>query len=264
MRNPRRHGHLADASHGQPSHRAATSLALVPLAMYALPWLAQRGLRAILGDEAGQRFVYDQLLPELGPIEIPTMLLLLAAGVWALRLGATRVPDLGRPAATMLVAFGAGLLLVAGEEASWGQWLFGFTPPDEVARINHQGELNLHNIALQGKTELMRALFGLAGLAAVFAAPRMGAFSGLRAPVAFAPWFAAMTVFPLWELATDYVTLVPLIDGFASSKLFSEWQELMISASALAYVALLALRFPRTRRPGPDGSRMASRVAGQR
>lgn len=219
-------------------------LAILPVAMYALPWLGQRAIRAVLGDDAGLRFVSEHLLPELGPIEIPTMVLLLVAGVRALRLAATRGDALGRPAAAALLAFGAGLLLVAGEEASWGQWLLGFAPPDEIARINHQGELNVHNIVLQGKTELMRAAFGLWGLAAVFVAPRMPGLACLQAPRAFAPWFAAMTALPLWELATDYITLVPMIDGFANAKLFSEWQELMISASAVAYVALLARRLP--------------------
>ena len=35
----------------------------------------------------------------------------------------------------------------AGEELSWGQHMFGFEPPDIVAKHNVQGELNLHNLA---------------------------------------------------------------------------------------------------------------------
>ncbi len=39
------------------------------------------------------------------------------------------------------------LFLVAfGEEVSWGQRIFGWTTPVEFARINQQGETNLHNL----------------------------------------------------------------------------------------------------------------------
>lgn len=33
-----------------------------------------------------------------------------------------------------------------GEEISWGQMIFGFSPPDSIAAINEQKELNLHNL----------------------------------------------------------------------------------------------------------------------
>ncbi|MFN8476230.1 MAG: hypothetical protein U0074_00170 [Kouleothrix sp.] len=35
--------------------------------------------------------------------------------------------------------------LIAGEEISWGQRLFGWQPSD-LAAINHQGETTVHNI----------------------------------------------------------------------------------------------------------------------
>jgi hypothetical protein len=37
-------------------------------------------------------------------------------------------------------------LFGAGEEISWGQRIFGFDPPDYVARHNVQNEFNLHNM----------------------------------------------------------------------------------------------------------------------
>ena len=213
-----------------------------PVLAYAAPYLLQRTARTALGRDDGDAFISRWIIPEIGPIEIPTFMLLVWAAVWAIRIAVTRREQLGRLAYPCLALFGAGLLLVAGEEASWGQWYFGFEPPPKIAEINHQGELNLHNIVLQGKTEIMRAMFGLFGLGVVFVAPRIPALASVCAPRILAPWFALMTILPLWELATDYVTLIPRIDGFISSKLYSESQELIIAASAVVYVALVARR----------------------
>jgi len=41
-------------------------------------------------------------------------------------------------------------LYFAGEEISWGQHLSGWATPDFLARINHQGETNLHNLKGMG------------------------------------------------------------------------------------------------------------------
>ena len=38
-----------------------------------------------------------------------------------------------------------GSLYVAGEEISWGQWIFHWQTPEEWAAINGQNETNLHN-----------------------------------------------------------------------------------------------------------------------
>jgi hypothetical protein len=46
----------------------------------------------------------------------------------------------------MMVLF----LFGAGEELSWGQWVFGFDPPEAVANVNLKHELNLHNLILPG------------------------------------------------------------------------------------------------------------------
>lgn len=47
-----------------------------------------------------------------------------------------------------LLALGLALfcLLVAGEEISWGQRLFGFAPPEVFLASNYQQELNVHNL----------------------------------------------------------------------------------------------------------------------
>lgn len=129
---------------------------------------------------------------------------------------------------------------MAGEEASWGQWFLGYDPPAGIARLSHQGEMNLHNIVLQGKSEILRAMFGLLGLCAVYLAPRITALASLRAPAILVPWLVVMSVLPLLELAADYFVLFEPIDGFMSSKLFSEFQELLIGGAALVYISRLS------------------------
>ena len=43
------------------------------------------------------------------------------------------------------------LFIGAGEELSWGQHMFGFEPPDAVAKYNRQRELNIHNLVAFGR-----------------------------------------------------------------------------------------------------------------
>jgi hypothetical protein len=44
-----------------------------------------------------------------------------------------------------IVAAGLALLLIAGDEISWGQRLFHFETPDSLAEINRQEEVTFHN-----------------------------------------------------------------------------------------------------------------------
>lgn len=51
----------------------------------------------------------------------------------------------------LLLALGLMSILVAGEEISWGQRIFGIDTPEVLRSVNRQGEITLHNIgALQG------------------------------------------------------------------------------------------------------------------
>jgi len=57
------------------------------------------------------------------------------------------------------------VLLIAMEEISWGQRIFGMTPPDFFKAMNRQGELNLHNlIDLSRYYHLITIIFLLVGV----------------------------------------------------------------------------------------------------
>lgn len=71
------------------------------------------------------------------------------------------------------LAFAAGLLFFAGEEASWGQHWLGFEPPETIAARNDQGEFNLHNDPFFEKLldQLPRTLLTVAALVGGVIAP---------------------------------------------------------------------------------------------
>lgn len=163
----------------------------------------------------------DTLVAEDGPVEWAGALGLLAggalfaaAGVIALRRG----PASGKTRLGALVLLGLGLvlLMLGGEEISWGQRLFGWGTPEAFTSANAQDETNLHNLnQLQGTLldgdRLFRAswatLFVVVPVVA-WLLPRLR--ERLRALLPVAPlWLAAL--FALAWLLTHVATAT--LDG---------------------------------------------------
>jgi hypothetical protein len=46
----------------------------------------------------------------------------------------------------MILAWALLMFVFMGEEISWGQRIFGFDTPEALMEVNHQNEVNLHNI----------------------------------------------------------------------------------------------------------------------
>ncbi|HHY85888.1 MAG TPA: hypothetical protein GYA07_10225 [Verrucomicrobia bacterium] len=46
-----------------------------------------------------------------------------------------------------VLAWSLACIYFAGEEASWGQWYFGWSTPEPLAALNDQNETNLHNMS---------------------------------------------------------------------------------------------------------------------
>ncbi|MCB2193226.1 MAG: hypothetical protein KQI62_16760 [Deltaproteobacteria bacterium] len=62
-----------------------------------------------------------------------------------------------------VLLLGLGLLVVAGEEISWGERLLGYDLPQWFAENNFQHEVSLHNLkAVQGKISFLYVATGLA------------------------------------------------------------------------------------------------------
>ena len=141
------------------------------------PWLMGTALTVplLLGiayymmSSAAHRWLWS----EQGPLEMSHVLIPLfatALGIATLgakgRLAAIRQRGLGRLAAAIC---GLALLcgVIAGEEASWGQHLWGWSTPEAWSRLNDQQETNLHNIGTwadqkpRAVVELMVIVFGI-------------------------------------------------------------------------------------------------------
>lgn len=116
------------------------------------------------------------------PLEWASALLLLGAGgylaVQALR--RRREPVMAAAAGALALA----LVVIAMEEISWGQRLFGFSTPERLAEMNWQAEFNFHNV----QTDLSETVYyGGAGLFLILL-PLLRDL--LPAHVATHPWFA--------------------------------------------------------------------------
>ena len=49
--------------------------------------------------------------------------------------------------AAWVATWTAACIYFAGEEISWGQWIFGWETPEAMEALNDQGETNLHNMS---------------------------------------------------------------------------------------------------------------------
>ncbi len=109
-------------------------------------WLPIAVLVAQVVLKATAEDVFDNWMhTELGIVQNLTVVFLLVAVVAALWLRRMRHLVAWRWFGAFCAVMAAGCFFFAGEEASWGQHWFGFSPPEVVAARNEQGEFNLHN-----------------------------------------------------------------------------------------------------------------------
>ena len=140
------------------------------------------------------------------------------------------------------VALGAGLFVVAMEEISWGQWLFFFKTPGSWKAINRQGETNLHNLdGLWGRSEWLRLVFGVGGLFGVLA-NRWRTLRPIAVPPPMLGWFVFITLYVAVDAINDFARGSWLLSTFNP---MSEWVEMLIGLSALAYIFLKRDEFRR-------------------
>lgn len=127
------------------SHGATVAYAFVAAAVcasLALPaWL----------DQTGNFETMSWLLAEDGPYESLQVVLCLAGAVILLyclwRFSARgQLAGLGRWRGIFVAALALMLLLMVGEELSWGQRILGYGSPEWLLERNYQGELTLHNL----------------------------------------------------------------------------------------------------------------------
>lgn len=107
-----------------------------------------------------------------------------------------------------------GCLYIAGEEISWGQWIFHWVTPAEWAQLNDQDETNLHNIStwLDQKPQ---ALLQIGVLVGGIIIPLLKHYLPLLLPKNFFAIYGDMILLPTSLIALT----LKLIDTLADMKL---------------------------------------------
>ncbi len=192
------------------------------------------------------------LLRENHPVEIISFFTLFMAGVIGLQLAWYFKKHLESGSkktlvVTFYIIFSLGLIFVAMEEVSWGQWIFGFKTPTNLGAINQQGEFNFHNIdGVQQSFEVMRVLFGIGGLIGILLSTN--AFTReISAPAMLAPWFLIIAIIAALDVHNHFVPLkcCPVTGPlhFVIAAYLVEVLEMLIGLSALLYMWLNERRF---------------------
>ncbi len=188
------------------------------------------------------------MLLENNPVELLTFLSLLAAGVIGIQIAwNAKKNGKGFFIISFYAVFAVGLVFVAMEEISWGQWFFGFKTPDTVQTINKQGELNLHNIpGFHAPFETLRVLFGVGGLIGVWFS-RWAFTRWIGAAAILSPWFVIIAVLAAADLHNYYypITCCPLSKStvYLVAARMVEVLELLIGMAAFLYMWLNQRRF---------------------
>lgn len=137
--------------------------------------------------------------------------------------------------------------VVAAEEVSWGQRLFGFGTPEMMQRVNVQDEFNLHNLAgIHDKSRMLGliVLFVMCVLlpATYYVIPRLRAlYQRLRLPVY--PLGAVSVYF----IATAFMAYPRLVLGRIIQNL-DEVGEFLLAVGLLAFALV---EYNRARRASP-------------
>jgi hypothetical protein len=145
-----------------------------------------------------------------------------------------------------------GCFYFGGEEASWGQWLFGWATPEMWQAVNDQNETNLHNLDKLGPflDQLPRALLTIgAVIGGIFAPLYLWLRRTSLSPSAFYYWiFPTSIVAPAATIAvliSKPERLIPALQGtpWATSALGTgEFKELYLGIFLMLYMTSLYLR----------------------
>lgn len=203
---------------------------LFALAALGLVWGVLTPL-AVVNRKLGEPMVwiFGREGMDTGVVEYATVLLFAWSG-----LAAAWLARRGRGLQRWVFALGAAAcLLIAGEEMSWGQWLFHWSTPEPIAAVNLQDETNVHNLMGPQGWEFAYSLGGFVLIAAVMI---------MRfAPVARRIDFAPLAVFRTSRWAAP----LALSAGVMMQHHFlQELSELMLAAAVAHAVGWIAARTP--------------------
>tara|TARA_R110002072_G_scaffold294384_1_gene464465 strand:+ start:1267 stop:2070 length:804 start_codon:yes stop_codon:yes gene_type:complete len=125
-------------------------------------------------------------------------------------------------------------LVIAGEELSWGQWIFGWATPEPLAAVNLQQETNAHNLVNPRIYDVIYSAIGFVVLAG--AALSYWAF---RAPVADQTPLVLrlLRAAGVWLRDSRFGLVLTLSAAvLLQHELFEEYSEFVFAMAALLYL----------------------------
>lgn len=182
------------------------------LTVFAIPLVLIIGLVAL--KLASWRLYWRVAAVEDGPVEYLTGAVYLGACFVALLASKEFFQTERSLLGALYAVLAAGCFFVAMEEISWGQRILGIDTPPALEEINHQGELNLHNIAGRWKLHAVYIFVGACGAFAWLLVPRNieTRFRGIVDYVV-PPWWLMLYFLPTFLLYTYYDYLSPVLVG---------------------------------------------------
>jgi hypothetical protein len=210
-------------------------------AAHAVLWLPAVGAVVVAATLLHQP-LFTFLVQEDGPLEWAQFAGFLTAAV-GFGIASWRIARRGDYLGAVLIGLGALMVFgIAGEEISWGQRIFGLETPAELARINHQDELNIHNITafpMQRIGNYLQLVLGAAGLVLPWLTRIRRPVLHVRAlrllspplfvTLCFGILFGYRAVRFLWASS---VNIGPVVT-------FGEWPELCFAIGLFAYSVVL-------------------------
>ena len=184
---------------------------------------------------------YKIMRKENQPVELITFIFLLVSSLFGFLLFYKLLRAGNKIISVFYFVFALGLLFVAMEEISWGQWFFKFHTPQYFRGINRQTEFNLHNIqSVNLFFEVLRVLFGIGGLVSIVLI-RVRSFKYLSSPIALLSWFLLIMFYASIDLYNRFDPShgAYFKDSFLwTTMMFTEVLELFISIAAFIYIYL--------------------------
>jgi hypothetical protein len=201
---------------------------------------------------------------EQGLVEVGTLVLLATAVVYGFRIVLMQASD---PIPTWIrwwvLLITLGSIYFLGEEASWGQHLFGWRPSDDWNDLNLQAETNLHNINNFGFLfdQMPRNALTAAAVIGGIVVPLYQRFRSLEwRPNQFCYWFWPTFVCTPAALVAVFVSIphkvykstgAPLPDLLMGMPP-GEFKEFFLAFFIMLYMVSLAARISRLKQASPS------------
>jgi hypothetical protein len=160
-----------------------------------------------------EEYFYLRFVQEDGPVEYATFVAFVVSSGLCLLTGLKALKTRGQLIGCFHFLLSAFLLFLGLEEISYGQRIFGFETPSDLATINTQSELNLHNISslklvMQDYGPELIFKYGLFGWALTWLLRRFVALWSKFLPTSRQVAVSVELVFPPWYAASYFVPMV--------------------------------------------------------